>query len=82
MAGRAMATTKADGSTDIVVFSVLNASACSSCGAEIGKGDLLRMEKERPLCLACADLDHPVYLARGGSVVMRAMRLPMSCRTC
>ena len=69
-----MATTKADGSTDIVVFSVLNASACNSCGAEIGKGDLLRMEKERPLCLACADLDHLVYLAAGDPAVSRHSR--------
>jgi hypothetical protein len=59
---------------DIVVFSILNASACSACGAELGKGELLRMEKERPLCLACADLDYLVYLAAGDAALSRRSR--------
>jgi hypothetical protein len=58
----------------IVVFAVLNASVCSSCGAEIAKGELLRMEKERPLCLGCADLDHLVYLPAGGAALTRRSR--------
>jgi len=60
-----MATTRAERPPEIVVFSVLKASVCSGCGADMAKGDLLRMEKERPLCLACADLDHLVYLPAG-----------------
>ena len=39
-------TAKPEGSTEIVVFSVLNASVCSSCKASIDKGELLRMEKD------------------------------------
>jgi hypothetical protein len=70
----AMAKTKADRPTEIVVFSVLNALACSGCRAEIARDDLLRMEKERPLCLACADLDHLVYLAAGDPALSRRSR--------
>jgi len=69
-----MATTKAERPAEMVVFSVLNASVCSSCGADIAKGDLLRMEKERPLCLACADLDHLVYLPAGDPALSRRSR--------
>jgi hypothetical protein len=67
-------TTRPEAPTDIVVFSVLNASVCSSCKAAIDKGDLLRMEKEQPLCLGCADLDHLVYLPAGDSALSRRSR--------
>ena len=56
---------------DIVVFSIIRDSACAECGSELGKGAFLRMEKERPLCLACADLDHLVYLPRGDTALTR-----------
>jgi hypothetical protein len=56
------------------VFSVLKASVCSSCKAAIEKGDLLRMEKEQPLCLSCADLDHLVYLPAGDAALSRRSR--------
>jgi hypothetical protein len=69
-----MTTTKAKRPAEIVVFSVLQAAVCGSCGAEIGKGALLRMEKERPLCLACADLDHLVYLPAGDAALSRRSR--------
>jgi hypothetical protein len=69
-----MTTTKAKRPAEIVVFSVLTASVCSSCGAKIGKGALLRMERERPLCLACADLDHLVYLPAGDAALSRRSR--------
>jgi hypothetical protein len=32
------------------------------------------MEGERPLCLACADLDHLVYLPRGDTALTRRAR--------
>ena len=56
---------------DIVVFSILRDSACAECQAELGKGRLLRMEGDRPLCLACADLDHLVFLSRGDTALTR-----------
>jgi hypothetical protein len=67
-------TTRQERATDIVVFSVLNASVCSACRADIEKGDLLRMEKEQPLCLGCADLDHLVYLPAGDAALSRRSR--------
>lgn len=69
-----MASTRAERPAEIVVFSVLNASVCSSCGADIARGDLLRMEKERPFCLACSDLDHLVYVPAGVPALSRRSR--------
>ncbi len=57
--------------SDIVVFWIVRDSACAECRTELGKGRLLRMEGERPLCLACADLDHLVFLARGDTALTR-----------
>jgi hypothetical protein len=56
---------------DVVVFWIIRDSACVECGSELGKGRFLRMEGERPLCLACADLDHLVFLARGDTALTR-----------
>jgi hypothetical protein len=74
LCGRNLTTRRPQAPTDIVVFSVLNASVCSSCKAAIEKGDLLRMEKEQPLCLGCADLDHLVYLPAGDPALSRRSR--------
>ena len=54
-----------------VVFSIVRDSACAECGQELWKGSLLRMEKERPLCLACADMDHLVFLPGGDAALTR-----------
>jgi hypothetical protein len=59
---------------DIVVFSILKPSACAECGAELWKGSFLRMEKQKPLCLECADLDHLVFLPRGDVALTRRSR--------
>jgi hypothetical protein len=56
---------------DIVVFWLVSDSACAECGSELGKGRFLRMERGRPLCLACADLDHLVFLPRGDTALTR-----------
>lgn len=58
-------------SRDIVVFCIVRDSACAECGSELGKGCLLRMEGDRALCLACADLDHLVFLGRGDTALTR-----------
>ena len=58
----------------IVVFSILKPSVCAECGAELWKGSFLRMEKEKPLCLECADLDHLVFLPRGDVALTRRSR--------
>jgi hypothetical protein len=72
--GVSVTTKRPDAPADIVVFSVLKASVCSSCKAAVEKGDLLRMEKEHPLCLGCADLDHLVYLPAGDAALSRRSR--------
>lgn len=41
---------------------------------ELGGGGLLKMEDGGPLCLACADLDHLVYLPRGDAALTRRAR--------
>jgi hypothetical protein len=56
---------------DIVVFQILRDSACAECGEELGKGRWLRLERERPLCLSCADLAHLVFLPTGDAALTR-----------
>jgi hypothetical protein len=56
---------------EIVVFMVRRDTACSECGRELFHGSLLRMERERPLCMDCADLGHLEYLPRGDVAVTR-----------
>src|SRR5271165_4499500 len=58
-------------SKELVVFSILRDSACGECNKELGKGALLLMEADRPLCLSCADLDHLIYLPRGDAALTR-----------
>ena len=59
---------------DLVVFSILRESKCADCGKELLDRDFLFMEHARPLCLACADLDHLVYLPRGDTALTRRAR--------
>jgi len=59
---------------DLVVFSLVREAKCAECGAELLPGNLLRMEKAKPLCLACADLDHLVFLPRGDVALTRRSR--------
>jgi hypothetical protein len=56
---------------DLVVFSILRDSQCAECGEELWKGSFLCMERGRPLCLPCADLDHLVYLPSGDAALTR-----------
>jgi hypothetical protein len=59
---------------EVVVFSILKPSVCSDCGTELAKGSLLRIQKDRPLCLHCADLDHLVFLPPGDVALTRRSR--------
>jgi hypothetical protein len=56
---------------EIVVFILRSDSRCAECGEELLRGSFLRLEKERPLCLGCADLEHLEYLPRGDAAVTR-----------
>jgi hypothetical protein len=53
---------------DLVVVSPLNDWTCAGCG---GSGDLLIMEGTGPLCMACADMDHLVFLGAGDAALTR-----------
>jgi hypothetical protein len=56
---------------EIVVFWLVSDSVCAECGEELGKGRFLRLDRKRPLCLACADLDRLVFLERGDAALTR-----------
>ncbi len=72
MAERSTSTgTTSSSTSEIVVFWIIRDSVCAEWGEELGKGRFLRMEGERPLCLACADLDHLVFLSRGDAALTR-----------
>lgn len=53
---------------ELVVIMPLKDWTCASCG---GTGDLLLMQEEGPTCMACAALDHLVYLPRGDAGLTR-----------
>jgi len=57
---------------DIVVIDPYNKSwQCGLCG---GSGWLLKMEDGAPTCMACADLDHLVFLPAGDTALTRRAR--------
>lgn len=54
---------------ELVVVSPLNDFTCSVCGVE--QGGWLIMEDDRPVCLACADMSHLVFLPSGDAALTR-----------
>jgi hypothetical protein len=56
---------------DLVVIEPLNRWTCAGCG---GSGSWLFMEDGEPLCMACADLDHLVFLPAGDAALSRRAR--------
>ena len=67
--------TRAPASDEIVVFDNLRESTCSECGTRIGRGELLRVESDKALCLECADLAHLTFLPRGDAALTRQRRV-------
>ncbi|HJT35140.1 MAG TPA: hypothetical protein VJ783_24150 [Pirellulales bacterium] len=64
-----------DKAPELVVYELTSAaSQCSECHAEILKGSLLFLEQKQPLCLACAELDHLVFLSSGDATLTRRAR--------
>ncbi|HWH72153.1 MAG TPA: hypothetical protein VNT26_22510, partial [Candidatus Sulfotelmatobacter sp.] len=60
---------------ELVVFQKVSEEGnCSECGAELLKGDCLTIEKNKPLCLTCADLDHLAFLPSGDAALSRRAR--------
>jgi hypothetical protein len=60
--------TQREGSSAPVVIQPIRDWACAECA---GTGELLRMDDAGPLCLACADLDHLVFLPSGDAALTR-----------
>ena len=61
--------------TDLRVFISTTDSTCDECGEELGRGAWITLQKEKgALCLACADLDHLVFLPPGDAAITRRAR--------
>lgn len=56
---------------DIVVFMIRRDTKCAECGEELGPGRWIRLENDKALCLACADLDHLECLPSGNTALTR-----------
>jgi hypothetical protein len=56
---------------EIVVFWSIKPSQCSECGEELTKGALLRVEREKALCINCADLARLEFLPSGDTATTR-----------
>jgi hypothetical protein len=56
---------------EIVVFQVRRETRCAECGQELWRGSLLRVEREKALCMECADLDHLEFLPSGDAAITR-----------
>ncbi len=59
-------------SDQLKVFISTRESSCGACGEELGRKAWITLAGERgALCLACADLDHLVFLAAGDAALTR-----------
>ena len=57
---------------DLKVFITTSEATCSECGEELGrKAWITLVEDKGALCLACADLDHLVFLPSGDAALTR-----------
>lgn len=55
----------------IVFVTVADDARCSECGVEIAPGEFLFLEKQQPLCMTCADLNHLMFLPAGDTALTR-----------
>jgi hypothetical protein len=56
---------------DLLVIQPLRDWICAVCG---GTGGLLTMDEPGPLCMACAELDHLIFLGAGDAALTRRAR--------
>lgn len=56
---------------EIVVFISHREGKCAECGEEWDRGSWIKLERDQPLCLACADLAHLEFLPRGDAALTR-----------
>jgi hypothetical protein len=61
--------------SDLAVFITTGESSCSECGEQLGHHAWITLvEGKGALCLACADLDHLLFLAAGDAALTRRAR--------
>jgi hypothetical protein len=61
--------------SDLTVFITTGESSCSECGEDLGrKAWITLVEGKGALCLACADMDHLVFLPAGDAALTRRAR--------
>jgi len=59
---------------DLLVFLSFREEKCAECDAQLEEGALVFLEAGSVLCLACADLDHLVFLPSGDVALTRRAR--------
>ncbi len=60
---------------EIKVFITSTAATCDECGEELGRGAWITLVRDKgALCLACADLDHLIFLESGDAALTRRAR--------
>lgn len=60
---------------DISVFITSQDATCGECGEELGNHAWITLtEDKKALCLACADLDHLIFLPAGDAALTRRSR--------
>ena len=60
---------------EIKVFIITREASCDECGEDLGrKAWILLAEDKGALCLACADLDHLLFLPAGDAALTRRSR--------
>lgn len=67
-------TEDSDKPKDLLVIESTRGFTCADCGTAHDRGALLTMDDAGPLCLACADLSHLEFLARGDTALTRRAR--------
>jgi hypothetical protein len=60
---------------DLTVFITTRESSCDECGEDLGRKAWITLTKDKgALCLACADLDHLLFLPAGDAALTRRAR--------
>src|SRR5688500_667315 len=61
--------------TDLKVFISTQDSSCGECGENLGRKAWITLDDEKgALCLACADMDHLIFLPSGDAALTRRAR--------
>lgn len=60
---------------DLKIFILNQESSCGECGEDLGRSAWIFLERDKGvLCLACADLDHLIFLPSGDTALTRRSR--------